>query len=193
MKKLIIFIITLSSLYFLNSCTKEYDAGSSSNNPLVLVLGANWQGSKTLGLSDSILTSTAIKDTLNLSAGYMGNNGIPNASDIPVIFQKDNTLVAAYNMTKLANYVMLPDSCYQFTSLQGTILAGARRVTLQIIVFPKKMDKSKRYMLPFTLTNAGGETIVSNLKTILFPMRLDTYTGNTGGGGLIIGGGSILF
>jgi Domain of unknown function (DUF1735) len=59
-------------------------------------------------------------------------------------------------------YLPMPDSDYTILSTTGTIPAGSRLDTFQIVFFPDKFDLTKNFMVPITVTTTPSYTISGN-------------------------------
>lgn len=112
-----------------------------------------------------LLTDTA--QTIPFGAAY-GGLGYPG-QDIGVTFKVDTTLVSGYNTSHGTKYVALPAATYQVPSLTATIKSGQTSSnTLAVKVITTNLDKSKRYIVPVSITSVTGGFIDSALKTVYF-------------------------
>jgi hypothetical protein len=167
MKKILFFII-VSAL--ISGCLKDDPYSDyADTQPLIIIPNSNWPGNAQ-PIEDSLLNGTLTKDTLYLYAQVSWHTTLD--TEIRVAFQKDNSLIDAYNNNWFTNYVVLPDNCYQTPSLTISIPAHTQRVAVPIILFPDKIDNTQQYMLAFTITDAQGKTIPSTFKSMLFPMTV---------------------
>jgi hypothetical protein len=80
----------------------------------------------------------------------------------------DDSSRVAYNKANKTIYEALPDTGYSFPKLTGNIPAGARLDTFQIIFYPGKLDMTRSYMLPVSITDAQGKLISGNFHTIYY-------------------------
>ena len=74
----------------------------------------------------------------------------------------------AYNAISGVQFDAQPDSTFSLPVTTMTIKAGFRIAQFMVIYYPAKIDPTKSYMLPITLTDASGITISGNLATIYF-------------------------
>jgi hypothetical protein len=58
-------------------------------------------------------------------------------------------------------YTPLPDSCYKILQTSGTIPAGQRIDTFQVVIYPNKIDLTQNYGAPIQLS-APGYTVAAN-------------------------------
>jgi len=123
----------------------------------------------TSGLHNLLLTDTA--QTINFGAAY-GGLSYPG-KDITVSFKVDSTLISRYNAANGTNYVILPSSTYQVSSLSAIIKAGQTSSnTLSIKVISTNLNKSLKYIIPVSITTVTAGFIDSSLGTTYF--RVDT-------------------
>jgi hypothetical protein len=80
----------------------------------------------------------------------------------------DDAKRVAYNGMGGVQFDPQPDSTYLMGPTTMTIKAGFRLATFMVIYYPKKIDPTRTYMLPISLTDASGITISGNLATIYF-------------------------
>jgi hypothetical protein len=95
-----------------------------------------------------------------------------SSQDNAVSFKIDSGLVATYNSANGTNYTLLPAAAYTVSGFNSVIRAGSTSSDpLSVAVSTSTLPFGKKYMLPITLTSAGG-TIDPALKTSYF--RFDT-------------------
>ena len=123
-------------------------------------------------ISTSVLTADTT--TFNFSAD------IPDmaTSSITVTVGVDTSQLSYYNShpelqsdTTHQTLALLPDSCYNIPSTTSTITAGSSQGVFQIQFYRKKINTSQTgYLLPVSITDASGDAINQNMKTIYFHM-----------------------
>ena len=176
-----LFLIAISLSIFLSGCLKEDSVlpDPSGIKTGIIVPNSNWPTGCSFGIADSIFISPDPTDTLRLYARVSHSGTLDH--DLKVSFAKDTALISKYNGGAcggggfggggpLPIYELLPDSCYRIESLQLTIPKGTRQAYLPIVIFPDKINSGIYYMLAFTITDAQGEMVASNFKSMLFPM-----------------------
>ena len=95
-----------------------------------------------------------------------------SSQDNVVSFKIDSGLVAAYNLSNGTNYTLLPAAAYTVSGFSSVIPAGSTSSNpLSVAVSTNTLPFGIKYMLPITLTSAGGN-IDPTLKTSYF--RFDT-------------------
>jgi hypothetical protein len=90
--------------------------------------------------------------------------------DITVTVGVDQAALDAYNSNPSngTKFEMMPDSIYTLQQTQVTIPAGQRVALVSIQLTPSKIDPTKSYMLPVSITDAGGINISGNFGTIYY-------------------------
>jgi len=90
--------------------------------------------------------------------------------ELKVTLGVDQNAFDAYNAdpNNTTKYEMMPDSLYSFTTTEVTIPSGLRIAKDSIIFYPSKVDPSKNYMLPISITDASGLNISGNFGTIYY-------------------------
>jgi hypothetical protein len=102
---------------------------------------------------------TDASDTITFYVNIAGTNTLKTPLNYTVAIDdsalQDN--VANDGLT----YAPMPDSLYSILKTKGTIAAGSRMDTLQIVFYPSKIDLTQTYGLPIKLY-VPGYTIASN-------------------------------
>ena len=62
---------------------------------------------------------------------------------------------------------LLPDEC----AGGDNPLLGVQQAVIAITVLPANIDPQHDYMLPFTMLSAGGNTIGSNFRNMIFTLK----------------------
>ncbi|MFL5788244.1 MAG: DUF1735 domain-containing protein [Flavisolibacter sp.] len=168
-------IISIKTIYltalllpvlFLQSCLKDKnqaaDFSGQSTQPMVEIPEGGFGnfGNSALNLSspgpDTVLfhVNLASTDFLN--------------KDVTVKIGYDATALANYNASSAIQYEKFPDSIFSLPTTQVTIKAGSRAVEIPIIMYADKIDPTKNYMLPISITDAQGTSISGNFGTIYY-------------------------
>jgi uncharacterized protein DUF1735 len=82
--------------------------------------------------------------------------------DISTTVAPDNNALLDNFSNDSITYVAMPDSDYTILNPTGTIKAGTRQDTVYIVFYPSKIDPTKNYGLPLTVTDGQGVTISGN-------------------------------
>jgi hypothetical protein len=139
---------------------------------------------------------TDVSDTLTFYVNIAGTNTLSKA--VSVTISVDNTALNDNIGNDGITYTAMPDSDYSILKTTGTIAAGQRIDTFQIVVYPSKIDLTQNFGLPITVSIPGyttsGNFGIMYLHTIGNPIA-GTYnwnwtrwnntdsTGPTSGGG----------
>jgi Domain of unknown function (DUF1735) len=173
MKKIVIYLL-MSSAVFMTGCLKDTPNVDFSKSGFIAELshasitpngapssGLTYFGAATLPLFTSDAPDTVTFD-VNIASDY------PPTTDVSVTVAVDDAKRVAYNDMGGVQFEAQPDSTYSFPVTTMTIKAGFRLATFMVIYYPKKIDPTRTYMLPISLTDASGITISGNLATIYF-------------------------
>lgn len=174
MKKIL--SLTIFALVALASCKKDKGFENSeygfkpvalNDMPIVQILEGGLAKFKAQTIKPDLSKTS---DTSYFTIYYIDKN-LPAPSDVTVTIAYDAAALALYN-TKNPSTVFekLPDSTYKFTTTTVLIKAGEKFSNrIPVIVFPEKIDPSKLYMLPITITSVSNGAIIStNNSTIFF-------------------------
>lgn len=122
--------------------------------------GLDYFSAATLPVFSSTDPDTVTFD-VNIASDY------PPTKDVTVTVAIDDAKRVAYNATgPITVFDAQPDSTFSFPTTTAVIKAGSRLATFTVIYYPAKIDPTKSYLLPITLTDASGITISGNLSTI---------------------------
>jgi hypothetical protein len=116
--------------------------------------------------SAALLTSAG--GTLNEAIPLYYNGADAPASDVAITTVIDDAKRIAYNATNAVKYDKMPDSVYSYTVKTGKIIAGTRRDSIDIKFFASKIDPTKNYMLPITITDASGIPVSDVFGTVYY-------------------------
>jgi len=176
MKKLAIAIPVLLSLS-LASCLKdkpnvdfsttnsqyvaEISTSSLNSTPNAPSGGLAFFSGATLDASKAGLDTFTF--TVNIASDY------PPTKDVAVTLGVNDAARTAYiaDASKV-QFLAFPSNAYTFPINKGTIHAGQRLDTFTVYVNHDNLDPTQSYMLPISITDAGGMTISGNLSTIYF-------------------------
>lgn len=102
---------------------------------------------------------TDIADTVTYYVNIAGTNTLGKPLTVNVAVD-DSSLQDNYANDNIT-YLPLPDSCYQLLTATGTIPAGKRLDTFQVVYFPSKIDLTQSYGAPIALA-VSGYTVSGN-------------------------------
>jgi hypothetical protein len=171
MKKILIVAFSIFSI-FLAGCLKDSPNVDFSKNGSIAELeypaGANnnglGSGMEFFGGGALLYPLTDVADTVTFFGNIASTS--PPGKDIKITVHVDPTATATYNANNPIQYVPMPDSDFAIISTSGTVKAGSRLATFQIVVFPSKIDPTQNYMLPVSISDASGVTISGNFSII---------------------------
>lgn len=186
MKKSLIFkngiaLLLISSAAFLASCVKNRNTGAVDFTQLTPIMQIV-EGGLSQFSSQSILAPdpTAANFTVSFRVNYAATQ--PAAADITVTLAYDAAAMAAYNAANpnpSNPYTKMPDSIASFTQTSVVIKAGmSYSDPVVFTVHPNKIDPSKNYMYPISITAAGGVAISANFGTIYYHLIGNPLAGN---------------
>jgi|GEM_PF-706271 len=154
-------------MLFLASCVKNRNEGAvdfSQLTPTVLIPEG---GLKNFSTSALLFDASSSSDSVGFRVNYASKTVAPN--DVVVTLAVDDAARVAYNASHTDQYEKMPDSLFKFTTTQVTVKAGQSYSDLVNVTFyPNKINSSKSYMLPITITNASGVNISGNFGTIYY-------------------------
>lgn len=88
--------------------------------------------------------------------------------DLKVTVGVDESKRLDYFSKDSIEYEIMPDSLYDFVSTTATVKAGERIAPMEITFYPSKIDPTRSYILPVTITDAEGKLVSGNYGTIYF-------------------------
>lgn len=152
---------------FVSSCVKSREGRTDFNNlqPMVLIpeggLAAFSKQALTFPGTDAV-------DTAFFHVNYASANVA--AADETIGLSIDQTALSDYNGTSPIPYELFPDSIYSFSATTVNIPKGDNySAPIPLVVYPDKIDATKNYMLPISVSTAPeGAGISANYKTIFF-------------------------
>jgi hypothetical protein len=166
---LLIWLCTGGMLTGLSSCLEDKGytdlIEAKGAQPIVSIFGGG-SGSKTLGVN---LSTTPVATEL-----FSVNLGSPQ------VLAQDVTATVSVNadLLKGTTLELLPANTYSIVSPQVTIKAGQRDVPFVVNFNTSLIDLKKTYALPLTITAANGAIIASNLKDVVYAIKVNNiYSG----------------
>ena len=167
LKQLSAIAITCSML-LLASCVKNRNEGATDFSQLAPIMQIPEGGLTHFSSSALLFPASDLSDTARFHVNYAATTTAP--TDIVVTLAYDAAALAAYNAANpTATYEKFPDSIYSFTQTRVTVKAGQSYSDLvKLVVYPSKIDPSKSYMLPISITDAQGIRISGNFGTIYY-------------------------
>jgi hypothetical protein len=181
------FIVGFVLFAGMNACVKDRNdlATDFSNLQPLLEIRDNISGvGNDAGLANfSRATLSFADDTIDTHIqSFYVNLASVNAlnKDVSVTVGADQAALDAYNADAihLTKFDMMPDSIYTIQNSQVTIAAGERVALISVQFTPSKIDPSKSYMLPISITDAGGINISGNYGTIYYHVIGNALAGN---------------
>ena len=161
----------------LSSCLKdeEFDASEVGlnaanipNQPIIEIVNGGLSKFSSQVLSVDLSKSS---DTNRFRFSYT-DKGLTAPQDITVTFAYNAAALASYNASSTnIQFEKLPDSTFSLPKTTATIKKGAKLSELvDLIIFTAKVDPSKIYMLPIsiTTTSIGNSSISGNNAIIYF-------------------------
>ena len=169
MKKISLYFsaIILTSAVFMG-CVKDRNVGPDFSStdpvlelrtPIADIAGLAYFGRAVIG---------NLPDTQQFYINLASANTLGH--DVSVTIGVDASLIDTYNAddANAVKYELLPDSDYALLKTAGTIVKGQRIDSFQIAFFKDRIDATKNYMLPITITDGDGVLISGNQGTIWF-------------------------
>ena len=166
--KSLVAVSLLSTMLFFTSCVKNRNDGAVDFSQLAPIMQILEGGMTHFSGSALLFPATDLIDSTGFHLNYAATTTAP--SDITVTLAYDAAALAAYNAANPTTpYEKFPDSIYKFTQTTVTVKAGQTYSDLvNIIVYPYKVNTSRSYMFPISITNASGVSISGNFGTIWY-------------------------
>ena len=166
--KLSVYLGLIVIVLFQTSCVKDFRDGEtdfSGTKPVALIAEG---GLSTTAFGAAALTypGTDSTDTATFHVNYAADNVAPASEDFTLAI--DQNAIKNYNATGGLQYVILPDSDYTFTTTKVTVAKGNNYVAVKVVFHPNRIDPSKNYMLPITITAAPSGTIISGNQATIY-------------------------
>jgi len=126
---------------------------------------------------DAILTAGQTAPiVINFNANIASVDPLP--TDLTVTIAIDDAKRVSFNTGSTTQYTALPAGTYTFPKTTAVIKAGSRLANFTISFDPTKIDPTKNYMLPISITDAQGQAISGNFGTIYYHMIGNPIAGN---------------
>ncbi|MET0634545.1 MAG: DUF1735 domain-containing protein [Chitinophagaceae bacterium] len=167
------FLLALPAMLSLTSCLKEHDVNigedNKSDNVLILQFIRDGLTNTNSGLANfdgALLSYSAKKDTAIEVLNVAVNGPNANKRDIAVTVAVDPTKALDNFVNDEINYEVLPDSVYHLLNTSVVVPAGERVAHVNLVVYTKKIDPNREYILPVVISKADGINISSNYGTV---------------------------
>jgi hypothetical protein len=167
MRRSLFIISTLLVLFAATGCLKDTPSTDLTHVGTIIEMmypnGAQANGVGT-GLEffsgdQIVFSSLDASDTITYYANIAGPNTL--SKPLTVGMALDDSALEDNLANDGITYTPLPDSCYQILQSSGTIPAGQRIDTFQVVIYPNKIDLTQNYGAPIQLS-APGYTVAAN-------------------------------
>ncbi len=153
-------------MLFMASCVKNRNDGAvdfSQLTPTVLIPEG---GLSHFSAQAIVFPGTDALDSTSFRINYAAKTVAP--SDVTVTFAVNDAARVQYNIDHpTGQYDKMPDSVYKFTATTAVVKAGqSYSAAIPLYIYPNKLNVSKSYMLPITITSASGVNISTNFGTV---------------------------
>ncbi|MBO0932131.1 BT_3044 domain-containing protein [Fibrella aquatilis] len=159
----------LSLLVITSGCLQDKGytdiINATGAQPIVSIFGSG-SGSKVLGID--FKTTPVATELFSVNLGS------------PAVLTSDVTATVAVDPTLLTGtgLELLPADTYTIPSTQVVIKAGQRDVPFVVNFSSSKINLAKSYALPLTITAASGAVVASNLKSVVYAIKVNNiYAG----------------
>ena len=165
MKYIFVSLLLLSITFA--GCLKDTPAVNfSSVGTIIEILPVNGGGLENFDAAELQFNPGDLQDIADIDLNIASPK--PLSKSLTVTVAVNDALRAAYNSANGADYEPMPDSVYAMPVKSGNIAAGDRLDTIRVIFYPSKIDTTKSYMLPISISDADGQTISGNFGAIYF-------------------------
>lgn len=166
MKRISIYIAAIVLAGSLSSCLKDNSQPDFTKNQPIIELPVGSSAGN--GGGNSIAAAFTISEDPSDYFVYV-NYAAPeaNAGDVVVTLAVDAAALTKYNSVNGTDYTMIPSEGYSLVSNKVTIPAGQRKVKFPIRINTRRLDPTKSYALPISVTDGGGYTISGNFGTLI--------------------------
>ena len=124
-------------------------------------------GLPSFGVGALTFPGTDVSDTVTLFVAVDGP-GTPTTKDVSVTVGPDFKANLDNYKVDSIKYENMPDSVYHLINSNVTVKAGANGAQTKVVFFPSKIDPTKNYAMPLTVTSASGYSVSSNFGHIYF-------------------------
>ncbi len=164
----IVFLALLTGTLF-TSCLKDKGPVQDYSQSPALV-SFQYTGNTAQPFNEALLPNPS--DTINIEV-TLSVASLTLSKPVTVTLTPDATALASYNAANGTSYTMLPTSEYTLANNgQVTISPGQQIVTVPLIVKGDQVDFTQNNALSFTLSNAQGAVIATNLNNLILLFSL---------------------
>ncbi len=177
--KTLVALMMASSTLLLGSCVKNRNDGAVDFSQLAPIVQIVEGGMKNFGASTLPVDLSLTSDTGYFRVNYAATTPAP--TDITVTLAYDAAALAAYNAANPSSINQkFPDSIYNFVGPTTVVIKAGQSYSdpVKIAYYPQKIDPSKNYMFPISITNASGVNISGNFGTIYYHFIGNCLAGN---------------
>jgi hypothetical protein len=158
----------LAAGVFFPSCVKNRD-GETSFSSIKPVVQIPEGGMANFGASALTFPGTDDADTAWFRIDYAATNVASKDQTVTLGYDANALAVINSSLDPTSQYAKFPDSTYSFTTTKVTVKSGQNySAQVPFIVFPSKIDPTKSYMFPISITDGSGNTISGNFGTIYY-------------------------
>lgn len=153
----------------ISSCIKDFRAGETNLNNLKPTANIVEGGLYQFGTQALLFDPTDPSDTALFHVNYAGVSTAPQDENFTL--GVDAGALTSYNaQSGGAPYILLPDSCFSFSSTSVVVSKGQTYSdSIPVVFYPGKIDPTQNYMLPISIMKApAGITISSNVGTVYY-------------------------
>src|SRR5438105_3254870 len=164
-------------LTMMESCVKstKYFTDLSKVSDFVILTGAGTGNFK----ASNLLVNTSSPDTLKLQVTAALASASSNGGPVTVTLGLDNAAIAAYNAANGTNFQPFPAAAFKFANTSVTIPGGLNHYgSTTVYIFQNKLDPAVSYILPVSITDAGGKSLSANQNTIYYNVIGNPLAGN---------------
>ncbi len=159
MKKLLI-TFPIFALIFAAGCNKN---SSTPAVPTIVDLPSGGLANFNAALLNLTTDTVTVYFTAEISSGFTLSN------NLIVTVAPDDSKRTAYNSDgSIIQYDAMPAGSYTIPATYDTIKPGFTAVTFSVLFYRSKIDPTKNFMLPVSITGATGATIDSTYTSIYY-------------------------
>lgn len=158
----------LAAGLFFPSCVKNRD-GETSFSSIKPVVQIPEGGMANFGNSALTFPGTDEADTAWFRIDFAATNVASKDQTVTLGYDANALAVVNSSLDPTSQYAKFPDSTFSFTTTKVTVKSGQNySAQVPFIVFPSKIDPTKSYMFPISITDGSGNTISGNFGTIYY-------------------------
>ncbi len=167
MRRTLSALLSIAIALSLSSCVKSR-AGRTDFNHLQAMVLIPEGGLATFAKQALTFPNSDAADTAFFHVNYAATIVAP--ADEAIGLTIDQAALNDYNGSSAIKYELFPDSIFSFSTTSVSIPKGDNySQAIPLVVYPDKIDPTRNYMLPISLTTAPeGAGISANYKTIFF-------------------------